>query len=479
LRRSVSIGRRARLKCYLATCSFVLVASAVLAASPAMAQTLTPDPARRYPLPTYDEDWQFLSDPSRHSDPWDIVKYVKLARGIFVSFGGEARETYERFGNQDFGLSVPSPNGYLLQRYLLHADIHLGSHLRLWTELNSSFENGRVGGPQPVVDVDKLDLHEGFVDLGLIQRDRVNVSVRTGRQEIAVGSGRLYALREGPNVPLSFDGVRAIAQTGAWRLDAWVARPVTTTPGIFDDSSHHEFSVWGAYVTRTGVGHASVDAYYLGWDLQNASFDKGVANELRHTVGARLWRNGLWSYDFEGMYQFGRFGAGNIRAWRVVAEASRGFAGRWNPRVKIDFDVASGDRNRLSPNLGTFNSFFQSGEYSGRAQLLGPSNSIRLEPTLTLAPRRNVSVSTGWGFYWRESDQDGLYGIPGNLIVPSNGVPGHYEGSRPIVEVGWTLNPHFSLHLNYIFVFNGQFEERSVHATTTESYISPWITYRF
>jgi len=125
------------------------------------------------------------------------------------------------------------------------------------------------------------------------------------------------------------------------------------------------------------------------------------------------------------MYQFGRFGAGNIRAWRGVVEASRGFAARWNPRVKIDFDVASGDRNRSSANLGTFNSFFQSGEYSGRAGLLGASNSIRLEPTLTLAPRRNVSVSTGWGFYWRETRQDGLYGIPGNLIVPST----EYQGA--------------------------------------------------
>jgi len=479
LRDRASIVHGARLKCYRAACSFVLVASAVLAASPATAQTPTPEPALRYPLPTYDENWQFLSDPSQRTDRWDVVKYVRFSDGMFASFGGEARETYERFGNQDFGLSVPSRNGYLLQRYLLHVDIHLGSHLRLWTELNSSFENGRVGGPQPVVDVDKLDLHQGFVELGLIQRARVNVSVRTGRQEIAVGSGRLYALREGPNVPMSFDGVRAIAETGAWRLDAWAALPVTTTPGIFDDSSHHEFSVWGAYVTRTVLEHASVDAYYLGWDLQNASFDKGVANELRHTVGARLWRNGVWAYDFEGMYQFGRFGAGNIRAWRGVAEASRGFVGRWNPRVKIDFDVASGDGNRSSPNLGTFNSFFQSGEYSGRAQLLGPSNSIRLEPTLTLAPRRNVSVSTGWGFYWRESEQDGLYGIPGNLIVPSNGVPGHYEGSRPIVEVAWTLNPHLSVHLNYIFVFNGRFEEQSVHATATESYISPWITYHF
>jgi hypothetical protein len=213
--------------------------------------------------------------------------------------------------------------------------------------------------------------------------------------------------------------------------------------------------------------------------LRNASFDKGVANELRHTIGAGLWRNGLWAYDFEGMYQFGSFGVGNIRAWRGVVEASRGFAGRWNPRVKIDFDIASGDQNRSSSNLGTFNSLFQGGEYSGRAQLLGASNSIRLEPTLRLAPRRNISVSTRWGFYWCESEQDGLYEIPGNLIIPSNGVPGRYEGSRPIAEVGWTLNPHLSAHLNYIFVFNGRFEERSVHATTTENYICPWIAYRF
>src|ERR1700758_2044681 len=170
-------------------CIFVLVMSAVLAASPATAQTPPPDPTRSYPLPAYDENWQFLSDPTRRTDPWDIVKYFQLTDGMFASFGGEARESYERFGNQNFGLSVPSPNGYLLQRYLLHADFHLGSRLRLWTELNSSFENGRVGGPQPVVDVDKLDLHQGFVELRLIQRARVTVSVRTGRQEIAVGSG--------------------------------------------------------------------------------------------------------------------------------------------------------------------------------------------------------------------------------------------------------------------------------------------------
>jgi hypothetical protein len=283
----------------------VLVVLTVLAVSQTAAQTRPTDPDRKYPLPTYAEDWRFLSDPDRHADPWDRFKYVPLADGTFVSFGGEARETYERFGNENFGLSLPSPNGYLLQRYLLHADIHVGSRLRLWTELNSSFENGRVGGPRPVVDEDRLDLHQAFVEFEITQRSDISTRIEVGRQEIAVGSGRLYALREGPNVPLSFDGVRAIAQTESWRFDAWAARPVTTTPGIFDDSSYPQFSVWGAYVTRTGPRPASVDLYYLGWDQQNSGFDKGIANELR------CWSQAL------ARWTVGLRGRGHVPIWQL------------------------------------------------------------------------------------------------------------------------------------------------------------------
>jgi hypothetical protein len=38
---------------------------------------------------------------------------------------------------------------------------------------------------------------------------------------------------------------------------------------------------------------------------------------------------------------------------------------------------------------------------------------------------------------------------------------------------------HLSAQVNCIYVFNGPFEERSVHATPTMSYVSPWMTYRF
>jgi hypothetical protein len=88
-----------------------------LTVGPAAAQDAPRDPARQYPLPTDEENWQLLRDPNRHADPWDAVKYVPLGDNVYASFGGEARESYERFGNGYFGLMPLSPNGYLLQRF--------------------------------------------------------------------------------------------------------------------------------------------------------------------------------------------------------------------------------------------------------------------------------------------------------------------------------------------------------------------------
>jgi Alginate export len=241
--------------------------------------------------------------------------------------------------------------------------------------------------------------------------------------------------------------------------------------------------VWGVYGSRViMLSRQSVwlDVYYLGLVRDAAHFEQGTANETRHTFGARVRHQGEWAYDAEAMFQVGRFGSGDIRAWRSVIEGSHQLVGVvWSPRLGLVLDAASGDKNPADPNLQTFNAMFQSGTYSGRAQLLGPSNSIRFEPSVTFAPARQVLVSVGLGFYWRQSVDDALYGIPGQVVVPSNGVTDRYEGSRPTVQIDWQLTRHLSAHVNYIYAFNGRFEELSDHATPTMSYLSPWLTYRF
>src|SRR5258708_29536899 len=179
---------------------------------------------------------------------------------------------------------------------------------------------------------------------------------------------------------------------------------------------------------------AALDVYYLGLARHAARFEQGTASEKRHPVGARVGHRGVGAYAAEAMFQAGRFGSGDIRASRFVIEGSHLVADAgWSPRSGLVLDVASGDKNPADPNLETFNALFQSGTYSGRAQLLGPSNSIRFEPTVTFAPARQVRVSAGWGFYWRQSVYDALYSISGQVIVPSNGVTDPYEGRRPTV----------------------------------------------
>jgi hypothetical protein len=466
----------------------LMIVISALAAPRLLGQETPVSPSRPlYPLPRYDEDWRELADPSTRNDLWDSLKFISLSENetVFLSFGGEVRETYERFHNTNFGLSPQDPDGYFLQRYLLHADFHGGERFRFFGELSSSLEYGRTGGPRPVIDEDKLDVHQGFLDVLLTKPGGdSSLSLRVGRQELAFGSGRMVALREGPNVPLSFDGIRATLRLPGWQADAFATRPVQSNPGILDDPPAHDFAFWGAYATHRlspAKGKSALDVYYLGLDHQRAVYNQGAGHERRDTFGARLWgQRGPWNYDAEAMYQFGKFGSGSIDAWRLAADDAYTFASvHWRPRVGFTADIASGDTNPGTQNLQTFNSLFQSGTYSGRALLLGPYNAIRLEPSIGLSFSDHLTLSAGWGFYWRQSSNDGLYGIPGNLLVPSNGVKSRYEGGRPTAELDWQLTRHLSAHVSYIYVLNAHFEEQSVHATHNMSYVSPWVTYRF
>jgi len=162
------------------------------AAGASLAQVATPSPT---PTPTayqqqrYDEDWGYLRDPAKQSDPLDRLKYMPLNdRGWYVSVGGEARIRYEYFSEFAFGAGPQDSNGYFLQRYLIHADWHLGKRLRVFTQLQSGVENGRKGGPR-LTDDDRLEVHQAFVDSSLAMRT-IQSSCEWVQHEMDLGAGR-------------------------------------------------------------------------------------------------------------------------------------------------------------------------------------------------------------------------------------------------------------------------------------------------
>lgn len=78
-------------------------------------------------------------------------------------------------------------------------------------------------------------------------------SLRAGRQEKTLGTSRLIAVREGPNIRLAFDGARASRKQGSHRIDAFAFafafRPVLNRPEAFDDNANKSQSLYGLYAT--------------------------------------------------------------------------------------------------------------------------------------------------------------------------------------------------------------------------------------
>jgi hypothetical protein len=188
-------------------------------------------------------------------------------------------------------------------------------------------------------------------------------SLRIGRQEVVFGTGRLFDNNEGPNVKLSFDGARLIIQTVHIRWDNFVLKPVQDSSGFFDDAPNDGQMTWGSYLTAPLpiTSRGQIDVYYLGLATAFAAYNRGSGNELRHTIGARLFKvpdSGL-DYNWELNDQWGSFGEDRIRAWSVSTETGYTFSHtRFRPRPLLRVDAYSGDRYAAGPTLGTYNPYF-------------------------------------------------------------------------------------------------------------------------
>ena len=437
--------------------------------------------AQEYRKLRYDEDWTYLRDPAKRTDFWDPVKYIPLdqAGDSYLSFGGEARLRYELYDNYRWDSDSPDDDGYLLERYLLSGDLHLGKHFRVFSQLQSSLENWREGGPRGT-DEDQLDVHQLFADWAPCKKEEA-FTFRVGRQEMLYGSQRLISVRESPNIRRSFDAARVLTHFGDWRADAFFSQPVEDDPGVFDDGGEEGTLFWGVYATHPlkVLGKSSFDVYYLGLDRRNAEFAQGTADELRHSIGARLFgKSGGWDYNFESVFQFGTFGAGDIVAWTFASDTGYTFERAClKPRVGLRADVISGDTNENSPNLGTFNALFPRGAYFSEAGLIGPANLIDLHPTLDLDLTKSLHAYLDWDVLWRYSTHDGIYDNGGNVLRGPDG-SASFIGQQLGIQLEWKIDPHTTLNAAYSHFFTGTYIKESGPGAPVD-FVGVWLTYRF
>jgi hypothetical protein len=462
----------------------VIIALLLLPFPPQLFGQVLRDPPTPYHFLRYDDVPADQQSPAWPHDFWAPIKFIPLdiAPGSYITFGCELRECVEHFSNPFFGLTPRGTTTYDMHRLLLNGDLHIGDTFRTFIQFGNYLVTSR--STSPPTDVDRLDLQQGFADVKISVGQQASVTFRGGRHEMEFGSGRLVDVREGPNIHLSFDGGRVFYESPALRVDAFGAAPVVPERGVFDDHTDagQPFpgqTFWGLYsVMPVGaVPGLHIDLYYLGLMRQHAPYNSGVADETRHTMGTRLWgRTAAWDYDIEGIFQFGDFGSGDIRAWSVASNTGYTLASLWGqPRLGLQADVASG--GGPGGTLKSFNPLFPKFAYFTEASINAPINFIDVFPSVTVQPWRNFAIKVGVDVLWRYSVQDAFYQPPGVPLVPGSANDKRFLGAQSNLQAEWQATAHISVNAAYVHFLTEGFLEAA--GAKDIDFLGVWASYKF
>ena len=473
---------------------FLTLAALWLLAPPAAAQpTPPPDSTAKKPDPPAfnllraRERYDYLLDPATspyQPDFLDPIKYVPLnaARTNYLTLGGQIRVRYEQFNNRFFR---SGSEGYYLQRLSLHAALRLTPYVRVFGELY----HGYLSAAQPeVTESDQLDVHQAFVELHAPLAHDGELSLTTGRQELAFGVSRLVGLREGPNIRRSFDAVRGQVRVGATSVQAFYGVEVQSRFGVFDNGvTLFERPVpapqlWGIYsqFKIPGVGGQN-ELYYLGFRSQFSRYDNAAGPETRHTFGLRRFgmMGTVWRYNTELVVQTGTVGTQPATGWALETDWHYLLNhARLNPEIGARLNLVSGDQHADDGRLQTFNTLFTNPAYYSLAATLVPVNLMELSPSFSFKPTPAMSVMLEWALFYRYSTADGIYMPPRLLLRSGQGTNARFIGHQPSLTYTYNISHHLGAGLLASYFITGPFIA-ATGETGNLLYVAPTLSFTF
>lgn len=419
-------------------------------------QVLAQDNGKNYPgfqLLRAAEDYRFLQKDLPPDNLWERIKYIPLAENSFVSFGGDLRSEMQFLRNEFW--EKDNNDAALFQRFMFHSDWHFGDKVRLFGQLKSAHSFGR-NGPDFFLNDDDLDFHQLFLGINLGQS-----TLEIGRRELTYGSRRLISFREGTNVRQSFDGARWIFRQENSRLDLLFYAYNPQNVGAFDNEINTDQLLWGAYFVWNvpQTEDLNFDFYYLGVDNESPRFEQGSLEETRHSIGMRQWgTKGAFRFNNEVLFQFGKFGEGNITAWTVSSETKYELPiERLPTTIGLKAEIISGDDDPTDADLQTFNALYPRGGYFGLLALIGPANLMDIHPSIEWTIGESWALNLDWDFFWRHQLNDGIYFPSGRLNVEGSTSEERFIGHQPGIQIGRPLNRFIEVEASYFYFFSGAF----------------------
>jgi Alginate export len=256
--------------------------------------------------------------------------------------------------------------------------------------------------------LDQFDLRQGYLEFHSEQ-----FKVIAGRQELKYGGERLVGISDWTNNSRTWDGF--LGRYGDKnRVDVFATSVVTVHPTSFDKHGAG-LTFFGAVGTvGTLVPHTVIQPFVYVEAFPRVLGANGVyGSQTTVTPGfeAAGEAPGGFSYDALWAIQRGSYSnesiaasAGYIKAGYRVAHVA------WQPRLRPEYDYASGNPHTDPLRMGTFNQQYPSNHNAfGLTDLFGFQNIKEERINLDLTPTKHLSVLIQQEWLQVSSRQDNVY----------------------------------------------------------------------
>jgi len=203
----------------------------------------------------------------------------------WLHFSGDYRLRVEGFTAG--GFKPNNDDAYLLSRLRLNMTVQPQSWLKFAFQAQDAHVFWKNQNPAAPPFQDALDLRQGYVELGDIEKK--TVGVRAGRQELAFGDERLIGNTNWLNTARSFDGLRGTYRNKGYRVDVFATRVVRLQDREFDweTPGNNFYGIYGGM--EKVIPKATVEPYFLWRRGSGLKTETGVTESVMNfgTVGFR------------------------------------------------------------------------------------------------------------------------------------------------------------------------------------------------
>jgi hypothetical protein len=408
---------------------------------------------------------------------WNRYLHDALGLPSWLDLAIEHRTRFE-FLEDPFRPGEPETQSQYPQRTRLRVGADGPGPLRFLAELQDARTHG--DGPHDffLLQTNKLDILQLFVmakTLDLLGTG-LRGDVHVGRLTMDFGSRRLVARNRFRNTTNSFDGVHLQLGDGeAWRVRAFLTRPVVRDRQYFDDDSSSKRRFWGVAYQDKRIAKLHLDACYFGLR------DRELGLELQ-TFGVRGSRPAeLEQLDYE-LELIGQFGDRDHSAFAGHAELGYTLDLPWSPRLVGQFDYASGTADPNGSESHTFAFLFGARRFDlAPTGIYGPfrrSNILSPGVRLVLSPRPTLKAEIKLRYWELAQARDNFVGT--GLHDPT-GAAGRHLGTDIELRLRWRPTPWLAVDAGYDHWFKGTYLDRvsNVSSTSDSDYVYLETKFRF